>query len=88
MSKLDMTLDLSSFWAVLPWLAVALLVLAWFRHKSGPTLARSRHWLLWTCRVGALAALVAIGLNPVHVSVTPAPSTGPRFTSCSMRLRV
>jgi uncharacterized membrane protein len=86
-----MTLDLSSRWAVLPWLAIALLALVWLRHKGGPTLARSRHWALWLCRIGALAALVAIGLNPVHVSVTPAPVNRPEVhilldASQSMRL--
>jgi uncharacterized membrane protein len=66
-----MTFDLSSDWAVFPWLAAALLVLVWVRRWSGPVLERSRHWLLWAFRLGVLAALVMIGLNPVRVSVTP-----------------
>ncbi len=66
-----MTFDLSSDWAVLPWLAAALLVLAWARRRGGPALARSRHGVLWGLRGGVLAALVAIGLNPVWVAVTP-----------------
>jgi uncharacterized membrane protein len=66
-----MTFDLSSDWMVLPWLAAALLALGWVRRRGGPVLARSRHWLLWVFRGGVLAALVAIGLNPVRVAVTP-----------------
>ncbi len=66
-----MTFDLSSLWAVLPWLATALLALSWARQRGGPALARSHHWVLWLLRGCALAALVAIGLNPVHVAVTP-----------------
>jgi uncharacterized membrane protein len=66
-----MTFDLSSDAAVLPWLAGALLILGWVWWRSGPAQARSRHWLLWLFRGGVLAALVAIGLNPVHVAVTP-----------------
>jgi uncharacterized membrane protein len=67
-----MTFDLGSDWMVLPWLAAALLALGWVvRRWSGPTLARSRHWILWLFRGGVLAALVAIGLNPVRVAVTP-----------------
>jgi uncharacterized membrane protein len=66
-----MTFDLSSDWAVLPWLAAALLVLVWVRRWGGPVLARSRNWLLWAFRGGVLVALVVIGLNPVRVAVTP-----------------
>lgn len=66
-----MTYDLSPGWAVLPWLAAALLALIWLRQRSGPAVARARHAALWTCRAGVLVALVAIGLNPVHVSVIP-----------------
>src|SRR6516162_2035985 len=66
-----MTFDLSSSWVVLPWLAAALLALWWARQRSGSPVARSRHWVLWGLRGGVLAALVAIGLDPVHVSVTP-----------------
>jgi uncharacterized membrane protein len=72
-----MTLDLSSGWAILPFVAVALLALVLLRHKSGRALARSHHWFLWLCRLGAVAALVAIILNPVHVSVIPAPINRP-----------
>ena len=86
-----MTLDLSSGWAILPWLAVALLALMLLRFKSGPTLGRAHHWFLWCCRIGALAALAAIILNPVHVSVIPAPINRPEVhvlldASQSMRL--
>jgi uncharacterized membrane protein len=66
-----MTFDLSSSWAVLPWLATALLFLLWARRRGGPAMARARHWTLWLFRGCALAALVAIGLNPVRVAVTP-----------------
>jgi uncharacterized membrane protein len=66
-----MTFDLSSGWVVLPWLATALLTLWWAWRRSGSAVARSRHWALWVFRGCVLAALVAIGLNPVHVSVTP-----------------
>ncbi|HTU17176.1 MAG TPA: hypothetical protein VMG10_03880 [Gemmataceae bacterium] len=66
-----MTFDYSSDWAVLPWLAAALLALWWVRRWSGPAIARSGHWLLWVSRIGALGALVIIGLNPVRVAVTP-----------------
>ena len=66
-----MTFDLSSDWAVLPWLAAALLALAWARRWGGPALARSRNALLWAFRGGVLVALVMIGLNPVRVAVTP-----------------
>ena len=91
MSKLDMALDLSSGWAVLPWLAAALLAALLLRRQSGPPLPRSRNWALWTCRIGVLATLVAIGLNPVHVSVIPAPINRPEVhilldSSQSMRL--
>ena len=90
-SKLNMTLDLNSVWEALPWLAAALLALGWLRHSAGPALTRSRHSVLWFCRIGTLAALVAIGLNPVHVSVTPAPLNRPEVhilldASQSMRL--
>jgi uncharacterized membrane protein len=66
-----MTFDLRSGWAVLPWLAAALLALWWARQWGGQAVARSRHCILWIFRGCALAALVAIGLNPVRVSVTP-----------------
>jgi uncharacterized membrane protein len=66
-----MTFDLSSGWTVLPWLAAALLILLWVRVRSGPAVSRSRHAALWLFRIGVLLALVAIGLNPVRVSVTP-----------------
>jgi uncharacterized membrane protein len=66
-----MRFDVSSGWVVFPWLAAGLLVLAWARQRSGPPVARSRQVSLWIPRGGALIALVAIGLNPVRVSVTP-----------------
>src|SRR5437763_2921368 len=66
-----MTFDLSSGWAVLPWLVAALLILVWVRRQSGPAVDRSRLVTLWLLRGGVLVALVAIGLNPVRVSVTP-----------------
>lgn len=86
-----MALDLDTTWGVLPWLAVVLLVLALAWYRSGPALARSRHWGLWLCRGGALAALAAVLLNPVHVSVTPDPVRRPEVhvlldASQSMRL--
>jgi uncharacterized membrane protein len=88
---LDPNFDLSPAWAVLPWVAGAVLVLAWVSRRSGPALPRSRHWTLWACRTGALVALVAIALNPVHVAVTPAPAHRPEVhvlldASQSMRL--
>jgi uncharacterized membrane protein len=66
-----MTFDLGSDWAVLPWLAAALLALLWVRRSAGPALVRSRNGLVWISRVGVLAALVVIGFNPVRVAVTP-----------------
>src|SRR5262245_48921451 len=66
-----MTFDYYTGLALLPWLAAALLVLAWTWWRSGPAVARSRNLALWLFRIGALAALVVIGLNPVRVSVTP-----------------
>src|SRR5579872_6338293 len=91
MLGLDMTLDLSSGWEMLPWLAASLLALAWLRYKGGPSLPRSRHWALWLCRGLALVLLAIICLNPVHVSVTPAPLHRPEVhilldSSQSMRL--
>lgn len=88
---LDTALDVGSVWAVLPWLTAALLLLAWFRRQAGPPLARSRHWMVWACRGGVLAALVIIGLDPVHVSVIPSPVHRPEVhvlldASQSMRL--
>jgi uncharacterized membrane protein len=65
-----MTYDFSPGWAVLPWLAAALLALVWFWARSGPAVARSHNAALWVFRCGTLVALVAVGLNPVHVSVT------------------
>jgi uncharacterized membrane protein len=72
-----MALDLSSSWWVLPWLAVAVAVLAWAGYRGGPALARSRHWALWLCRGCALVVLLAVVLNPVRVTVTPAPLNRP-----------
>jgi uncharacterized membrane protein len=66
-----MTFDLSSGWAVLPWLAAALLALWWVRRRSGPAVARSRHAVLGVFRGCVLLALVLIGLDPVRVNVTP-----------------
>src|SRR5262245_31706646 len=66
-----MTVDLNAGWTVLPWLAAALLVLAWARRRGGPDLSRWRHVGLWRFRLGVLAALVAIGLSPVRVAVAP-----------------
>ncbi|HEY3789595.1 MAG TPA: glutamine amidotransferase [Urbifossiella sp.] len=87
----DMALDVGSVGTVLPWLAAALLTLICVRRLSGPALSRSRHILLWLCRAGVLAVLVAIGLNPVRVSVTPTPIHRPEVhvlldASQSMRL--
>jgi uncharacterized membrane protein len=56
---------------VLPWLAVGLLALWWTRWRAGPAVPRSRQAILWLLRGGVLVALVAIGLNPVRVAVTP-----------------
>src|SRR5262249_40940448 len=72
-----MTFDLSSGWAVLPWLAAALLILVWAQQRGGPALARSRHAALRVFRVGVLLALVAIGLNPVRGAGTPGSVTRP-----------
>src|SRR5262249_35927113 len=71
MPRLNMSYDVNPGWAVLPWLTAALLALAWLRQRSGPAVTRSHHAALWVLRGAALAVLVAIGLNPVHVSVTP-----------------
>jgi hypothetical protein len=66
-----MTLDLSAALTVAPWLAAAALVLAWARWRSGPPASRAHQAGLWLFRGVALAALVVIGANPVHVAVTP-----------------
>src|SRR5262245_55748705 len=66
-----MAFDLNTSWAVLPWLAPALLTLLWAWRRGGPAMARSRSWALWLFRGCALALLVLIVLNPVRVSVTP-----------------
>lgn len=76
-SRFDTTLNLSSAWAVLPCLAIALLGLLLLRYKSGPILPRARNAALWVFRITSLAALAVIILNPVHVSVTPAPLSRP-----------
>ncbi|OWK43039.1 hypothetical protein FRUB_02638 [Fimbriiglobus ruber] len=64
-------MDFSSGWAVAPWLTAAVLALVWMRWQVGPPAVRSRQRVLWVLRGCILAALVAIGLNPVHVAVTP-----------------
>jgi uncharacterized membrane protein len=66
-----MAFDPSSTWAVLPWLAPALLTLLWAWRRGGPAMARSHNWALWLFRGCALAVLAVIALNPVRVSVTP-----------------
>src|SRR5437660_7541640 len=66
-----MTFDVNSGWVVFPWLAAGLLALWGARWRAGPAVARSRHAILWLLRGGVLVALVAIGLNPVRVAVTP-----------------
>jgi uncharacterized membrane protein len=66
-----MTFDLSSVVPVLPWLAAAALVLAWVRWRAGGPAVRAHHTFLWVVRGLVLAALVVVGLNPVHVDVTP-----------------
>ena len=87
----DLALELDSVWAVLPWLTAALVALAWLRRQAAPAQARAQHWALLLCRLGVLAALVAIGTNPVHVTVTPDPIHRPEVhvlldASQSMRL--
>jgi hypothetical protein len=56
-----MTFDLSSGWTVLPWLAAALLILAWtwWQRAGGGPLRQ----VVLAPRGGVLVALVAIGLN-------------------------
>src|SRR4051812_39325954 len=86
-----MALDTGSAGAVLPWLTAAVLAPGWLRHRGGPPPAPSRHAPLWVCRGGVLAALVAVGLNPVHVAVIPDPVRRPEVhvlldASQSMRL--
>jgi uncharacterized membrane protein len=73
----DPNLSFSPAWAVLPWLAGAVALLVVAQRHMGAALTRSRHWALWACRAGALAVLAAVVLNPVHVSVTPAPAHRP-----------
>jgi len=87
----DWNLDISPAWAVLPWAAGAVLVIAWLRRRSGAAQPRSRHGALWTIRAAALVAFAVIALNPVHVAVTPAPAHRPEVhvlldASQSMRL--
>lgn len=66
-----MTFDLRSAWVVLPWLAIALVALAWTRHRAGTALPRGRHWSLLLIRGCVLTAFVVIGLDPVRVAITP-----------------
>ena len=72
-----MTFDLSLGWIVLPWLAIAVIALAWTRYRSGTALARSRHWSLRLIRGFVLAAFVVIGLDPVRVAITPGSAQRP-----------
>jgi uncharacterized membrane protein len=86
-----MAFEYSWVWAVLPWLTAGLLVLVWVWARSGPAVARSHHAALRVCRIGVLLVLVTIGLNPVHVSVTPGVVNRPEVhvlldASQSMRL--
>ncbi len=87
----DATFDLTSAPVVLPWLAAALVAVTWARRRAGPPQARARHAALWLLRGGTLVALVAIGLNPVRVAVTPGGAHRPEVhvlldASQSMRL--
>jgi uncharacterized membrane protein len=82
---------MSPEWSVLPWLAAVMLGLIWLQWRSGPVLPRARSTALWVFRSAVLVALVAIGLNPVHVSVTPGALNRPEVhvlldASQSMRL--
>jgi uncharacterized membrane protein len=87
----DPNFDISPAWGVLPWLAAPLLALVVLRRWGGTPVHRARHWTLWVCRTSALLVLVVLLLNPVHVSVTPAPTHRPEVhvlldASQSMRL--
>lgn len=73
----DPNFDFSPAWAVLPWAAAAVVLLVVAQQRAGAALPRARHWALWACRVGVLALLAAIVLNPVHVQVIPAPAHRP-----------
>ena len=73
----DPNVDINPAWWVLACLPVALLVVLVVKLYGAPAQPRSRSWLLWACRLGALAVFVAIALNPVHVAVTPAPAHRP-----------
>ena len=91
MTLFDSNFDVSPAWAVLPWLAPAVVAVVWVQLAGAAAQPRSRHWALWAFRVGALVVLAAIVLNPVHVAVTPAPSHRPEVhvlldASQSMRL--
>jgi uncharacterized membrane protein len=74
---LDPSFDLNPAWLALALFAVTLLGAGVVSLQSASALPRSRHWALWTCRIGALVVLAAIVLNPVHVAVTPAPTHRP-----------
>jgi uncharacterized membrane protein len=69
----DPNFDLSPAWAVLPWAAAAVALVALARRRAGPAQARAGHWSLWAFRAAALALLAAVVANPVRVSITPAP---------------
>ena len=88
---LDPSFDLSPAWAVLPWLAGALVVLVWAGRRAGSAVPRARHRALGLLRAGVLTVLAVIALDPVRVSVTPAPAHRPEVhilldASQSMRL--
>ncbi len=87
----EISFDISPEWAVAPWLAAVLLGLVWLHRRSGPSLPRSKCAILWGLRGGVLAGLIAIGLNPVHVTVIPGTLNRPEVhvlldASQSMRL--
>jgi uncharacterized membrane protein len=74
---LDPNLDLSPAWWALAILPVALVGALLVFLCGAPAQPRARHWTHWAFRATALAVLVAIVLNPVHVAVTPAPAHRP-----------
>lgn len=88
---LDQTFDLSPAWWALACVPLAALAAALVKVYGAPALPRARHWSLWALRLGALAVLAAVVLNPVRVAVTPAPAHRPEVhvlldASQSMRL--
>jgi uncharacterized membrane protein len=67
----DLAFDPTAAWAVLPWLAAAVVVLLWARQRAGPAQPRAAYWGLRLLRGTALVGLAVVAADPVRVAVTP-----------------